>query len=182
MDGRWADGPDETSVTVDEMIQPWLPMSQWNRPVPPCAHCGAAYAAHVEGRCPPAERQAPRRDWPTRHPWYTAAILLVALMGGIGVGAVSVNHINYNTPNAHACYAYWQLKDSEYAIIYPAESEPWHQLVVDAPEITDPTLSNAVQVFNDELWIADWPDAQTTAITIESSCNAMGYTDPGLAG
>jgi hypothetical protein len=103
---------------------------------------------------------------------------VVALLGGIGVGAVSVNHINYNTPNAHACYAYWQLKDSGYALMYPAGSEPWYELVADAPKITDPTLSNAVQVFNDELFIADWPDSQTTAVTIESSCNAMGYINP----
>ena len=179
MDGRWAGGRDETSATVDDIIQPWLPMSQWNQPVPPCARCGAAYAAHLEGRCPPAEYKAPRRNWPTRHPWYTAAILLVALLGGIGVGTVSVSHhINYNTPNAHACYAYWQLKDSEYALMYPQAAEPWHQLLADAPKITDPTLSNAVQVFNEELIYADFPDAQTTSITIEASCNAMGYTNP----
>ena len=178
MDGRWADGPDETSVTVDDMIQPWLPMSQWNQPVPPCARCGAAYAAHLEGRCPPAEYKAPRRDWPTRHPWYTAAILLVALLGGIGVGTISVSHINYNTPNAHACYAYWQIADSEYAFQYPAAADAWHQLVVDAPKITDPTLLNAVEVYNDQLFYSDMPEVLTSAIAIEASCNGLGYTNP----
>jgi|GEM_PF-2470766 len=179
MDGRWADEPDQTSVTVDEMIQPWLPMSQWNRPAPPCARCGGAYVAHVEGRCPPAEYQAPRRDWPTRHPWYTAAILLVALLGGIGVGTVSVSHINYNTPNAHACYAYWEITDAAYAFNMPNVIDGWHQLVADEPNITDPTLSNAVRAFNDDLFIADLPDAQNTSATIiEASCNSMGYTNP----
>jgi len=174
MDGRWADGPDETSVTVNDVIEPWLPMSQWGQPVPPCARCGAAYAAHLEGRCPLAEYRAPRRDWPTRHPWYTAAILLVALLGGIGVGTVSVSHINYNTPNAHACYAYWQIADSGYAL--PLDG--WQQLIVDQPNITDPTLSTAVRAYNDELIYADWPDALNTSATIEASCNAMGYTNP----
>jgi len=178
MDGRWADGPDETSVTVNEMIQPWLPVSQWNRPAPPCARCGEAYVAHVEGRCPPAEYQARRRDWPTRHPWYTAAILLVALLGGIGVGTVSVSHINYNTPNAHACYAYWEISDAAYAFNMPNVLDGWHQLVADEPTVTDPTLQNAVRAFNDELFNADLPDAQTTSATIEASCNSMGYTNP----
>jgi len=178
MDGRWADGPDETSATVDDVIRPWLPMSQWNQPVPPCARCGAAYAAHLEGRCPPAEYRAPRRDWPTRHPWYTAAILLVALLGGIGVGTVSVSHINYNTPNAHACYAYWEITDAAYAFNMPNVLDGWHQLVADEPYVTDSTLSNAVRAFNDELFISDLPDAQTTSATIEASCNSMGYTNP----
>jgi hypothetical protein len=179
MDDRWADGPD---VTVDEMIQPWLPMSQWNQPVPPCARCGAAYAAHLEGRCPPAKRSAPRRDWPTRHPWYTAAILLVALLGGIGVGTISVSHINYNTPDAHACYAYWQINDNDYALQYPAADDAWHQLIADAPQISNSTLANSVRAFNWELGYSDLPDALTSAIAIEASCNAMGYTDPGIAG
>jgi hypothetical protein len=173
MDGRWADGPDEIATT-DDVLRPWLPVSQWTQSAPPCARCGAAYVAHAEGRCPPAEYRAPRRDWPTRHPWYTAAILLVALLGGIGVGAASVNHVNYNTPNAHACYAYWEIADSNYAL--PLDG--WRQLIVDQPNITDPTLSNAVGVYNDYLFIADWPDAQTAAATIEASCNAMGYTNP----
>jgi hypothetical protein len=178
MDGRWADGPDETSTTVNDMIQPWLPVSQWNRPVPPCARCGAAYAAHLEGRCPPAEYRAPRRDWPTRHPWYTAAILLVALLGGIGVGTASVSHINYNTPNAHACYAYWQITDSLYAFQDQTAADGWHQLLADEPNITDPTLSNAVRDFNVELINADLPDAMNTAVAIAASCNGLGYTNP----
>jgi len=175
MDGRWADGPD---ATVDDVSQPWLPVSQWTQPVPPCARCRAAYVAHVEGRCPPAEYLAPRRDWPTRHPWYTAAILLVALLGGIGVGTVSVNHVNYNTPNAHACYAYWEITDAAYAFNMPNVIDGWHQLIADEPTITDPTLGNAVRAFNDELFNADLPDAQTTSVTIEGSCNSMGYTNP----
>jgi len=177
MDGRWADGPDEIATT-DDVIRPWLPVSQWTQSAPPCARCGAAYVAHAEGRCPPAEYRAPRRDWPTRHPWYTAAILLVALLGGIGVGAASVNHVNYNTPNAHACYAYWEITDAAYAFNMPNVLDGWHQLIADQPTVTDPTLSNAVRAFNDELFNADLPDAQTTSITIEGSCNSMGYTNP----
>jgi|SRR5579862_1985489 len=178
MDSRWVDGPDEIT-TVDEVIRPWLPMSQFTQPVPPCARCGEAYAAHLEGRCPPAQYyKAPRRDWPTRHPWYTAAILLVALLGGVGVGAASVNHINYNTPNAHACYAYWEISDAAYAFNMPNVLDGWHQLVADEPTVTDPTLQNAVRAFNDELFNADLPDAQTTSATIEASCNSMGYTNP----
>ena len=180
MDGRWAGGPDETSVTVNDVIQPWLPMSQWNQPVPPCARCGAAYAAHLEGRCPPAEYRdkPPRRDWPTRHPWYTAAILLVALLGGIGVGTVSVSHVNYNTPNAHACYAYWQFNDAFYGFQFPAAMQGLQNLQVAAPKITDPTLSTSVRAFDEEMGYADLPDAQTSSITIEAVCNALGYSDP----
>ena len=40
------------------------------------------------------------------------------------------------------------------------------------------TLQNAVRAFNDELFNADLPDAQTTSATIEASCNSMGYTNP----
>ena len=107
MDGRWVGEPDKTSTTWDEMTEPsWLPMSLWNQPpMPPCARCGSAFVAHLEGKCPPAESWAPppRPHWPRRHPWLSGAILLVALLGGIGVGTVSVSHVNYNTPNAHAC-------------------------------------------------------------------------------
>ena len=178
MDRRWADGPDETNATVDDVIRPWLPMSQWNQPAPPCARCGAAFAAHVEGRCPTAEHRTHRRDWPTRHPWYTAAILLVALLGGIGVGTISVSHINYNTPSAHACYAYWQITDAGYAFQDPAVLGAWYKLIADAPKVTDPSLSDSVRDFNYELMGADLPDAQTTSVAIEASCNAMGYTNP----
>jgi len=181
MDAQWAGGPDQTSTASDGMIQPWQPMSPWNQAaVPPCARCGAAYATHLEGRCPTAGSwdKPPRRDWPTRHPWYTAAILLVALLGGIGVGTVSVSHINYNTGNANACYAYWQLKDTAYAFEYPAALVGWHKLQADAPKVTDPTLSGAIQIFNEELVYADFPDAMNSSVAIEAACDSLGYTDP----
>jgi len=100
------------------------------------------------------------------------------LLGGIGVGTVSVSHINYNTPNAHACYAYWQITDSLYALQDQTAADAWHQLLADAPKVTDPTLSTSVRAFNEELIYADLPDAQTTSVAIEASCNALGYTNP----
>jgi hypothetical protein len=184
MDAQWAGGPDQTSTASDGMIQPWQPMSPLNQAaVPPCARCGAAYAAHLEGRCPTAGSwdKPPRRDWPTRHPWYTAAILLVALLGGIGVGTVSVSHTTYtihSTGNAQACYAYWQLRDSAYSFEYPASTVEWYKLQAAAPRVTDPMLSNAIQAFNENLLSSDLADAVNFAADIEAVCNSLGYPDP----
>jgi len=181
MDGRWAGEPYETTTaTPDSLTQPsWLPASLWNQPsMPPCARCGTAFAAHLDGKCPPATSAPPRPHWPRRHPWLSGALLLVALLGGIGVGTASVSHINYNTPNAHACYAYWQIKDAAYAFQYQTATEGWRKLQAVAPTVTDPTLATSVRAFDEELGYADLPDAQTSSITIEAACNALGYSDP----
>jgi hypothetical protein len=180
MDGPWAREPDKISTTWDDMTHPsWLPASLWNQPAPPCARCGSAFAAHLDGKCPPAVAASPRRQWPRRHPWLSGAILLVALLGGIGIGTVSVSHVNYNTPNAHACYAYWQIKDADYAFQYQTASQGWRKLLAVAPTVTDPTLATSVRAFDEELGYADFPDAaQVSGINIEASCNALGYSDP----
>jgi len=182
MDGRWGGEPYETTAMPDSLTQPsWLPASLWNQPsMPPCARCGTAFAAHLDGKCPPATSAPPRPHWPRRHPWLSGALLLVALLGGIGVGTVSVSasHPNYNTPNAHACSAYWQIKDADYAFQYQTANDGWRKLQAVAPTVTDPTLGTSVRAFDEELGYADLPDAQTSSITIEAVCNALGYTDP----
>jgi hypothetical protein len=101
------------------------------------------------------------------------------LLGGIGVGtvSVSVSHVNYNTSNAQACYGYWQLNDARYADQEPAAARGWRSLEVAAPKITDPTLSVSVQAFDEEMESA-LPDTQTSSIALQSACNALGYSNP----
>jgi hypothetical protein len=178
MDGRWAGEPDEASAVSDDVMS-WLPQS-WNQaPMPPCARCGTAFAAHVDGKCPQATSAPRRSHWPRRHPWLSGAILLAALLGGVGVGTVSVSHsINWNTPNAHACEAYWQFNNRFYAFQFPASTESLRHLQAVAPKITDPTLSTSVRAFDEELGYSDLPDAQTSAVTIAAVCNTLGYGDP----
>jgi hypothetical protein len=58
---HWADGPDGTGAGPDGMARPWPPASSGNEPpMPPCTRCGAAFTAHLDGRCPPAQAAADR--------------------------------------------------------------------------------------------------------------------------
>ncbi len=183
MDGQWVRKPYETGFMPDPMTQPWLPLPQWNQPtMPPCVRCGASFAAHLDGACPVAEYWAPppRPHWPRRHPWLSGAILLVALLSGIGVGTtVHLNQVNRNTPNAKACYAYWQISDNGYALQRPPAAGGWHRLRAMEPRITDQALSTSVKAFNVDLVYADLPDALSVATSIEASCNTFGYGNPG---
>jgi hypothetical protein len=182
MDGQWVSKPDETGVTADDMMQPWLLPPRWDQPpMPPCVRCGAEFAAHLDSKCPPAQSWAPppRPHWPRRHPLLAGAILLVALLGGIGVGSVSANLASRTTGNARACSAYWQINNAEYAFQLQAATEGWHKLQASVPGITDPELSASVKAFDVDLGYADLPDAQAAAISIEASCNSLGYGNPG---
>jgi hypothetical protein len=183
MDARWVGEPAETSLAPDAMAYSWLPLPQWDKQsMPPCARCGSAFAAHRDGDCPPAEYAAPTRraHWPRRHPLLSGAILVAALLAGVGVGTASVSHVNYATGNGKACLAYWQISNSDYAMLSPPGADGWHHLKVAMPGITDPELSAAVKSYNEDLFYADLPDAQTMGITtIAGSCNALGYSNPG---
>jgi hypothetical protein len=125
--GRHSAGkPNETGVRPDGMEQPWQPMPpRKQQPMLPCSRCGAAFTAHLNGRCPQthatADRVAaqqwaarmqdtgqpsaswapppagpppvpqtagpkpPRPNWPRQHRWLTCAIVLAALLIGIGI-------------------------------------------------------------------------------------------------
>ena len=60
--GRHSAGePDETGVGPDGMGHPWQPLWPENQqPRPPCSRCGAAFAAHLDGRCPKTQTAADR--------------------------------------------------------------------------------------------------------------------------
>ena len=130
--GRHSAGePDETGVRPDGMGHPWHPASPGNQqPMPPCSRCEAAFAAHLDGRCPQTQAttdrvaaqqwaarmqgtgqpsaswalppsgpalvpqlvgpRLPRRNWPRRHPWLIGAIVLAALLMGLGIIKVVV--------------------------------------------------------------------------------------------
>jgi hypothetical protein len=45
MESHEVGGPGETGLRPDGAVPPWQPM-------PPCHRCGAAFAAHLDGRCP----------------------------------------------------------------------------------------------------------------------------------
>jgi hypothetical protein len=177
MDGQWGE-PYETTAAEDGLS--WLPASLWNQPMPPCARCGSAFDAHTEGKCPAPMSAPSRAHWPRRHPWLSGAILLVALLGGVGVGTVSVSHsVNWNTPNGQACEAYWQFNNRFYAFQFPTSTDSLRHLQAVAPDITDQALGISVRAFEEELGYADLPDAQNTAVTIAAVCNALGYGNLG---
>jgi hypothetical protein len=181
MDGRWAGEPYEASAQADDVMT-WLPQS-WNQAsMPPCARCGSAFAAHVDdSKCPPAPSLAPppRPGWPRRHPWLSGAILLAALLGGIGVGTVSVSHVNWASGNGQACAGYWQISNGGYLMLHPPAADGWRHLQAAEGGITDPALSVEVKGYDVDLFYADLPDALTAAPAIEASCNALGYVNPG---
>lgn len=60
--GRHSAGkPDEPSGRPEATRQPWQPVSPRNQqPMPACRDCGAAFAAHVDGKCPQTEAAADR--------------------------------------------------------------------------------------------------------------------------
>jgi hypothetical protein len=68
--GRHSAGkPDEPSVRPEATRQPWQPVSPRNQqPMPACRRCGAAFAVHVDDKCPQTEAAADRvtaQQWGT---------------------------------------------------------------------------------------------------------------------
>ena len=62
-----AGGPGGTGVGPDGVAQPWQAVPPGYQPaMPPCSRCGAAFAAHLDGRCPPAQAATDRITVP---PW-----------------------------------------------------------------------------------------------------------------
>jgi len=162
------------------MTQPWPPPPPWNQPpMPPCARCGAAFAAHTDGECPKAGAATPPwYYWPRRHLLLTGAILLAALLVGIGVGTINVSSVSHPSGNATACGDYWKIEDTNpYDIL--AEYAGWQALQAASSGITDPTLSTAVAAFNGDLNHTDTADALYASTAIETACAALGYSDPG---
>jgi hypothetical protein len=53
MGGHSPGEPNQTGLGPDGMVPPWQPVPPGNQqPMPPCYRCGAAFAAHLDGRCP----------------------------------------------------------------------------------------------------------------------------------
>jgi hypothetical protein len=147
--------------------------------MPPCARCGAAFAAHADGECPRAEAVTPPwYYWPRRHLLLTGAILLAALLVGVGVGTLNVSSVSHPNGNATACGDYWKIEDTNPYNIW-AEAAGWQDLQAASSGITDPTLSAAVAAFNADLSRADSADAESASTGIETACTALGYSDPG---
>jgi hypothetical protein len=193
----WRDSvgePDETGIRPDGTVPPWPPM-------PACSHCGAAFASHVDGRCPQTLitwAPPPRRGWLPRHWLLASAIVLAALLVGVGVGSLSLTSKTSQTSrvavsqaspangNAIACSDFWQFGAvNPYDI--SAEQVLWQRLRAAAPQITDPALSVAVGAFNADLSRGDTLDAGGSAATaIETACAALGYghslPQPALTG
>jgi hypothetical protein len=193
----WRDSvgePDETGIRPDGTVPTWQPM-------PACTSCGAAFAAHVDGRCPQTLitwAPPPRRGWLPRHWLLASAIVLLALLVGVGVGSVSLtSHTSHTSRvavsqavpadgNAIACSDFGQLNAvNPYNI--GAEAVLWQKLRTAAPQITDPALSAAVAAFNSDLSRGDTLDAGGSASTaIETACAALGYShalpQPALTG
>lgn len=55
-----ANRPDETSARPDGIEQPWQPAPRNPQHMLPCNRCGAAFAAHIDGRCPQPETATER--------------------------------------------------------------------------------------------------------------------------
>ena len=112
----------------------------------------------------------------------TGAILLAALLVGVGVSTLnvrSVSSVSHANGNATACGDYWKLQDAIYTFDIGAEAAGWHSLQAAASGITDPALSAAVAAFNGDLSNTDTVDAETASTAIETACAALGYSDPG---
>jgi hypothetical protein len=128
------------------------------------------------GAPPPAPRTAalkPRAvNWVRRHRLLTGAIVLVALLLGIGV----INEVGKPSGNAVACSDYWSIKDTtntadQVAGLYKLQSA--------AAGITNSGLSVAVNAFNEDVNNNDTTDASNASIAIGTACTALGYNNPG---
>jgi hypothetical protein len=202
MGGHSIGEPNETGLGPDGTVP-----TAWNQQaMPPCHLCGAAFAAHPGGMCPqigtgqpyaywaapvggPAmvpqtSRPRPWNDWLRRYPVLTGALMLLALLAGIGISAGVVHETSHQAPslnngNATACAYYWGITNATATDDIGAEAAGWPALQAAWAGITDPKLSAAVQAFDQQLYYADFSDAQTTATAIGSACAALGYGNPG---
>ncbi len=53
MGGHPVGEPDQAGLRPGGMVPPWPAMPPGNQqPMPPCSRCGAAFGAHLDGRCP----------------------------------------------------------------------------------------------------------------------------------
>ena len=196
------DEPNETSPGADGGVPRWAPGPAWDsQPMPPCKLCGAAFAAHVDGTCPqtwaywappqggppflPATVRPQRRwdDWLRRYPLLVPAILLIALLAGLGVRIGTVHEVSHQAAapvngNATACSYYWGITSATATTDILAQAGGWQALLDAAPGITDPALAQAVQAFDQDLYYADYADAVTGSIAIGKACTALGYGNP----
>jgi hypothetical protein len=156
--------------------QPWAAGFQGTVPT-------YAYWAPALGGPPPALPMAgprpPRNHWLRRYPLLMTAIMLIVALLSFGI-VHEVSHVNaQHSGNGRACSAYWNVTKATNASDVAAEVAGWRNLQVLAPRIGDPTLAAAVQAFEQDLYYADFTDAQIASADIAAACTALGFGNPG---
>ena len=142
----------------------------------------ASWAPPVGGSpfVPQAAGPRPAWDyWPRRHPWLTGAIMLLVVLLSVGTAREVSHVVAQNSGNGRACSVYWNTTAAANAFNIEAELAGWQTLQADAPRITDPTLSAAVQAFDTDLFYSDLFDAETASNAIGVACTALGFGNPG---
>jgi hypothetical protein len=156
----------------------------YQQPMPPCHRCGAAFAAHLDGRCPQAGPVTEWRHWPRRYPLLTGAVMLLVLLASAGIvlkfsqTSSPTTASQVTNGNATACSDYWNMTDTD---PYDAwgQAAGWRDLEDAAPGITDPALWRAVQGLDEDLTNDDVFDAGPASIQVGTACMALGYGNPG---
>ncbi len=126
-------------------------------------------------------------DWLRRYPWLTGGMLLIVLLAGVGIGVGTVHDVSHQVvaravaqPNGNstACSYYWGIANSAGTNNVEAEAAGWPALQAAAGGVTNPALAIAVQAYDQDLYYADFADAQTQASAIGAACTALGYGNP----
>jgi len=123
-------------------------------------------------------------DWLRRYPVLVGAIVLVVLLAGVGIGVGAVHAASHRAAaqpngNSTACSYYWGIASSASTNNIEAEAAGWPALQAAASGITNPALASAVQTYDQDLYWADFTDAEADAGAIGSACTALGYGNPG---
>lgn len=171
MGDRSAGEPGETGIGSDGVVPAW-------QPVPRCSRCGAAFAAHLDGGCPRAEASRaprPRDSWLRRHWLLTGAIVLAALLAGIGVGTLT--GASPANGNATACSDFWKLQNAGELYATGAGAAGWQDLQAAGHRVTYFPLGSAV---DKAVGNASLPGSEPGAsIMVGEVCTSLGYGNPG---